>query len=193
MPERRDYDYNEEARNYDATRGGDARASAAADAIHALLPTGSHILDIGGGTGIVASFLVKLGHEVTVVDSSTEMVRMCEARGTVPAILADAKTLPMPSGTVDNAIMIWFLHIIDDPAPFIAEVARVLRPGGRFITTVDKLRSNNPNHDRARTDAPELVSRLCREAGMAERSPSSFVGLGQRDDPVYQLSVFDRL
>jgi hypothetical protein len=59
--------------------------------------------------------------------------------------------------------------------------------------TVDKLRSNNPNHDSARTDAPELVSELCREVGMAERSPSSFVGLGQRGDPVYQLSVFDRL
>jgi septum formation protein len=193
MSEHRDYDYNEEARNYDASRGGDARAIAAADAVHVLLPAGSPILDIGGGTGIVAGFLVKLGHEVTVVDSSPEMVRMCEARGTVSSVLADATKLPFPSGTVENAIMIWLLHIVDDPAPFITEVARVLKPGGRFITTVDKLQSNNPNHTRARTDAPELVSRLCREAGLSAGLTSSFIGHGQSDDPVYQLSVFDRL
>ncbi|MFF5084431.1 class I SAM-dependent methyltransferase [Actinoplanes sp. NPDC000266] len=193
MNQRRDHDYNEEARTYDSTRGGDARAIAAADALHALLPAGAPVLDIGGGTGIVAGFLIKLGHPTTVVDSSPEMIRMCESRGTVPTVLSDATTLPFETGSVDNAIMIWLLHIIDDPAPFITEVARVLKPGGRFITTVDKLNSNNPDHDRARTDAPELIARLCREAGLAEGPRSSFVGHGQRNDPLYQLAVFDRL
>ncbi|MFF5298066.1 class I SAM-dependent methyltransferase [Streptomyces sp. NPDC013161] len=193
MPEHRDYDYNEEARNYDATRGGDARATAAANAVHELLSAGSPILDIGGGTGIVANFLLKLGHEVTVVDSSAEMIRMCEARGTVPAVHADATSLPFPSSSIDNVIMIWLLHIVEDPAPFIAEMARVLKPGGRFVTTVDKLQSSKPGHTRARTDAPELISRLCQEAGLAEQAPSSFVGHGQKDEPLYQLAVFDRI
>jgi ubiquinone/menaquinone biosynthesis C-methylase UbiE len=33
---------------------------------------------------------------------------------------------------------IWLLHLVGDPAPILGEVARVLRAGGRFVTTVDK-------------------------------------------------------
>jgi ubiquinone/menaquinone biosynthesis C-methylase UbiE len=189
----RGHDYDEESHTYDATRGGDARAIAAADALHELLPTGASVLDIGGGTGIVANFLIERGHPTTVVDSSPGMIRVCEARGTVPAVLADAATLPFDAATVDNATMIWLLHLVDDPAPLIAEVARVLRPGGRFITTVDKLNSNHPGHDRTRTDAPELISHLCRAAGFTEGPRSRFIGHGQADDPVYRLAAFDRL
>lgn len=193
MAQHRDHDYDEEARNYDATRGGDERAIAAAEALHELLPPGASVLDIGGGTGIVAHFLSALGHEATVADPSQEMIRMCSARGTIPTVLADGTDLPFESGTIDNAIMIWLLHIVDDATPFIKEVSRVLRPGGRFITTVDKLRSNKPEHDRVRTDAPELIVRLGQENGLREIARSTFVGRGQKNDPVYQLAVFERV
>ena len=48
-------DYDREAAHYDATRGGDARADAAADAIQTLLPAAgtARIADVGCGTGIV--------------------------------------------------------------------------------------------------------------------------------------------
>jgi len=56
-------DYDREAAHYDATRGGDARADAAADAIQTLLPAGGtvRIADVGCGTGIVTVRLLRPG------------------------------------------------------------------------------------------------------------------------------------
>ena len=56
-------DYDREAAHYDATRGGDARADAAADAIQTLLSAGGtvRIADVGCGTGIVTVRLLRPG------------------------------------------------------------------------------------------------------------------------------------
>jgi 2-polyprenyl-3-methyl-5-hydroxy-6-metoxy-1,4-benzoquinol methylase len=61
-------DYDREAAHYDATRGGDARAGAAADAIETLLAAAheaiTRIADAGCGTGIVTVRLVRPGRSV---------------------------------------------------------------------------------------------------------------------------------
>ena len=61
-------DYDREAARYDATRGGDARADAAAGAIETLLPAPARgvarIADVGCGTGIVTVRLLRPGRLV---------------------------------------------------------------------------------------------------------------------------------
>ncbi|MGO4755981.1 SAM-dependent methyltransferase, partial [Streptomyces sp. 2MCAF27] len=53
-------DYDGEARSYDASRGGEPRAQAAADALEQLLPQGTcTLLDIACGTGIVTRRLLR--------------------------------------------------------------------------------------------------------------------------------------
>ena len=62
-------DYDAEAATYDETRGGTARAQAAASAVAALLAPG-RVLDVGGGTGLVSLGLARRGVDVVVLDRS---------------------------------------------------------------------------------------------------------------------------
>jgi len=68
-------DYNVEAANYDATRGGTARAEAAAAAVAKLVPLPGLLLDVGGGTGLIGERLRLRGHRVAVADLSEGMLR----------------------------------------------------------------------------------------------------------------------
>ena len=77
-------DYDREAARYDATRGGDARAQAAADAIETLL-TGmgaarARIVDVGCGTGIVTVRLARPGRSVAGVERSGGMAAVAATR-----------------------------------------------------------------------------------------------------------------
>ncbi|NED21562.1 class I SAM-dependent methyltransferase, partial [Streptomyces sp. SID9913] len=75
-------DYDEEAERYDASRGGEPRAGAAADAVLALLPdTTRDLLDVACGTGIVTRrFAARPGLRVTGVDLAPAMTRRAAAR-----------------------------------------------------------------------------------------------------------------
>lgn len=132
-------DYDGEARSYDASRGGEPRAQAAADALGQLLPQGPcTLLDIACGTGIVTRRLLRPERTVLGVDRSPGMLGLAAQR--VPGGMAcgDATQLPVASDSVDAVVMVWLLHLLSDPAAVLAEAARVLRPGGVLITTVDK-------------------------------------------------------
>src|ERR1700722_6755403 len=107
-------DYDREAAHYDATRGGDARAGAAADAVEALLIQAPvrgagpvRIADLACGTGIVTVRLAGPGRRVVGVD------RSAGGAGGVPGRLpgrigqGDATRLPLASGSVDVVTMVW--------------------------------------------------------------------------------------
>lgn len=132
-------DYDGEARGYDDSRGGEARARAAADAVERLLPQGPRtVLDIACGTGIVTRRLLRPGRTVLGVDRSPGMLALAARRVPGGVVCGDATRLPLAPGSVDAVVIVWLLHLLDAPAAVLAEAARVLRPGGVLITTVDK-------------------------------------------------------
>lgn len=132
-------DYDAEARHYDASRGGEPRARAAADAVERLLPQGPcAVLDIACGTGIVTERLPRPGRTVVGVDRSPGMLGLAARRVPGGVVRGDATRLPFASDAVDAVVIVWLLHLLPDPVPVLAEAARVLRPGGVLITTVDK-------------------------------------------------------
>ncbi|MDY0816634.1 class I SAM-dependent methyltransferase [Kitasatospora purpeofusca] len=132
-------DYDGEALAYDTTRGGEPRAQAAADALEQLLPQGrATVLDIACGTGIVTRRLLRPGRTVLGVDRSPGMLVPAGRRIPGGAVCGDATRLPFASGSVDAVVMVWLLHLLPDPDAVLAEALRVLRPGGRLVTTVDK-------------------------------------------------------
>ncbi|MGW3038131.1 class I SAM-dependent methyltransferase [Streptomyces sp. NPDC001178] len=132
-------DYDDEARNYDASRGGEPRALAAADAVELLLPQGPcSILDIACGTGIVTRRLLRSERVVVGVDRSPGMLGLAGRRVPGGVVRGDAMRLPFASDGVDVVVIVWLLHLLPDPGSVLAEAARVLRPGGVLITTVDK-------------------------------------------------------
>lgn len=116
------------------------RADAAARAIAALLPRpGGVLLDLAGGTGAVSHRLADR-HRVMVVDRTGAVLRRAAVRLPGRQVRADAARLPVRDGAADAVACVWLLHLLppDTVAAVIGEIARVLRPGGRFVTTVDK-------------------------------------------------------
>lgn len=59
---------------------GQAQRSSVWEELRSLFPRGSHVLEIGCGTGVDACFLAELGVSVTACDRSRQMVRMAEMR-----------------------------------------------------------------------------------------------------------------
>jgi ubiquinone/menaquinone biosynthesis C-methylase UbiE len=183
-------DYDREAACYDATRGGDARADAAADAIERLLPrAATSIADVACGTGIVTVRLVRPGRSVIGVDRSAGMAGVAAGRLPGRIALGDVTRLPLADGSVDAVTMVWLLHLLDGTgsAAAVAEAARVLRPGGTLITTVNK----NGTARAGQTDDLERVVEIGGRFGLGLAGRTTFVGFGQgqspRLDPVYQL------
>jgi ArsR family transcriptional regulator len=95
-------------------------------------------LDLGCGTGELIAELRSRARLVIGVDSSTSMLqearrRFVKANGAVDLRLGELEHLPVGNGEVDLAVISMTMHHLESPAAAIAEVARVLRPGGEFV------------------------------------------------------------
>jgi SAM-dependent methyltransferase len=140
------------ADQYDESRGGVARGERMATDIAPWLVRGQ-VLEVGVGTGIVAAAL--RAHQVPVigVDLSAAMLHRAYSRLGSVVIRADARSLPVASGSVDNVLFVNALHVIGGVSGAVAEAARVLRPGGRLLA-VHGLPRREPSDDVARTLDP---------------------------------------
>ena len=99
-------------------------------AIDALgLPTGSLVLDLASGTGDFCRLSQRAGHHCIGVDFSGGM--LAAARTTAPLVQADILRLPVHDRAADGATCGFALRNLVDLATFFAELARVVRPGGR--------------------------------------------------------------
>ena len=97
-----------------------------------------HLLDIGTGTGRMATILGQSATRVTALDRSPEMLRIARTNlsgGTVPCELTqgDFSALPLANDSVDSIVMHQVLHYAAAPGSVIAEAARVLRPSGHLL------------------------------------------------------------
>jgi len=103
------------------------------------------ILDVGSGAGQIASHLLKYADEntkVTCTDLSHPMLRRARTRlkSAIPEfVAADLAQLPFADGSFDCVTCGYVLEHLPDPQPGLAEMARVLKPGGRLLllTTED--------------------------------------------------------
>ena len=96
------------------------------------------ILEIGCGTGGFAERLAAEHPDATLVatDQSERFVELTSARG-VEAQVADATDLPFPDASYDLVVALWMLYHVPDLDRALAEVRRVLRPGGRFLAVTN--------------------------------------------------------
>jgi SAM-dependent methyltransferase len=70
---------------------------------------------------------------VVGVDLSPAMAARAVERIGPRVAVADARRLPVGGGRFDQAYSVWVLHLVGDVPGVLAEVARVLRPGGRYV------------------------------------------------------------
>lgn len=102
---------------------------------------GMTVVDLGAGTGyatIPAARAVGPDGTVIAVDGCRELLEILARKATaahlpVRTVHADAAELPLPDAGADLALCTYVLHELADPAPALAELHRVLRPGGRLI------------------------------------------------------------
>jgi demethylmenaquinone methyltransferase/2-methoxy-6-polyprenyl-1,4-benzoquinol methylase len=90
------------------------------------------VLDVATGTGLVAEALLERGFRVTGLDQSPGMLAHARRRfgGRLELVEASADELPFPDASFDHLTFTYLLRYVDDPGATLAELARVVRPGG---------------------------------------------------------------
>jgi demethylmenaquinone methyltransferase/2-methoxy-6-polyprenyl-1,4-benzoquinol methylase len=101
------------------------------------------VLDVATGTGLVAQQLVeRYGCEVVGLDQSPQMLAGAQARlaaderlaERVSLVRGEAERLPFGDREFDHLTFTYLLRYVDDPGATLAELARVVRPGGRIAS-----------------------------------------------------------
>ena len=119
---------------YDFAEGPNAR-DVAFQAIADCAPR--RVLEVGGGEGELAERIVRdLGAELTFVDQSERMVEIARGRG-LDAQVGDVQDRPFEDATFDCAVAAWMLYHVPDLDRAIAELARILVPGGRLVAVTN--------------------------------------------------------
>jgi S-adenosylmethionine-dependent methyltransferase len=121
-----------------------ARTAAVWAALDPVVGVGTplRVLDVGGGSGMFAVPLARLGHDVTVVDPSADALatlrRRADTAGAgarVHGIQGDGdllhEALSDDDGGYDLALCHYVLEVVDDPAVTLREISRAVRPGGQ--------------------------------------------------------------
>jgi ubiquinone/menaquinone biosynthesis C-methylase UbiE len=163
------------------------------------LQPGQRVLDVGSGTGRLAFAVadrVAPGGSVDGVDAGSEMVARAKKnnrrrRLPVTFTVARAQQLPFPDASFDAVTSTLVLHHVapDDREAAVAEIRRVLRPGGQVLiaefdgvgggglTPLARLHTRHPEHAGALDAAVGLLT----AAGFTEltRGPTTMSGVGQ--------------
>jgi SAM-dependent methyltransferase len=148
----------------------------------------ARVLEVGPGPGeLSARIQEELGADVVAVDISPRMVELARERG-VEALVGDVQELPFPDGTFDCAVAAWMLYHVPDVERGIAELARVLRPGGRLVAV-----TNGSDHwDGLRELVTDMRGGLCFTAENAEELLGRSFGRVERHDATGWIVFPDR-
>ena len=101
------------------------------------VPAGAAVLDVACGTGNLAIPLAKLGCVVAGVDIASNLIAQARERAAIEDVTAifeegDAEALPYPDATFDVVVSMFGAMFAPRPELVAAELARVLKPGGRL-------------------------------------------------------------
>jgi SAM-dependent methyltransferase len=99
------------------------------------------VLEVGGGQGELAEWMqAELGASVTFVDQSERMVELARARGISDARVGDVQALPFEDERFDTVVAAWMLYHVKDIDRGLAEIARVLKPGGKLVAVTNSVK-----------------------------------------------------
>ncbi len=97
------------------------------------LPATGWLLDAAGGTGRVAGQLIRLVDGVVVCDLSHRMLHQTKKKGNLVSVRSHIESLPFRDASFSRIVMVDAFHHLCDQRQAIAELIRVLQPGGRMV------------------------------------------------------------
>lgn len=116
---------------------GDDPREFAFEAVAAARP--QRVLEVGGGEGELAERIRnELGVEVVGIDQSEAMVAVQRSKG-IDARIGDVQNLPFVDAEFDVALAAWMLYHVPGLDRALAELARVLRPGGVLVAVTNSV------------------------------------------------------
>lgn len=148
------------------------------EALLSLLPSEWVVADLGCGTGGSAAAIAPFVRRVIGVDQSTAMLKAAKKRtsalGNVELRQGSLEALPLEDASVDGALLLLALSYVSDPGRALAELVRVLRPGGHAVV-VDLLRHDREEFRRQMGQqnlgfTPDALSQLLGQAGLGTTS-----------------------
>lgn len=133
-------------------------------------------VDVGAGTGFVTQALLERGVRVIAVDQSPTMLdalrRKFPRPDRVDCRVGEAEKLPIADASVDYCFANMVLHHVEAPRVAIAEMARILKPGGKAVVTDmeahEFARLAEEHHDRWLGFEKEDIRTWFHEAGLAD-------------------------
>ncbi|MDE3078084.1 MAG: class I SAM-dependent methyltransferase, partial [Chloroflexota bacterium] len=143
--------FSSSARQWDKMRDELFGERFLAAALAALAPRDSVVGDLGCGTGQVSATVAPFVSCVVAVDDSPAMLEAARERlqafHNVDLRRGELGALPIDDATLDVATLMLVLHHLPDPPLAIRDIARTLKPGGRFIL-VDMLPHDRESYRR---------------------------------------------
>lgn len=124
--------YSERARAYDALWSPVIRPLGERLLDRLPLAAAHDVIDVGCGSGALLPHIQRRAPDATVVgvDRSEGMLELARQKHAGPLLLMDAQRLDLPDSSFDVAVLAYVLFHMPDPERCLAEVRRVLRPGG---------------------------------------------------------------
>jgi ArsR family transcriptional regulator len=158
--------------------------------------------DLGCGTGETSAALAPFVQHVIAVDASAAMLQAARKRlqafDNIELRRGELEGLPIDDARIDAATLMLVLHYVSEPARALAEVSRVLKPGGRLIL-VDMLPHDRDSYRQQMGHvwlgfAEDQIIRLMEEAGFGKtrivplapdaraKGPGLFVATGEKGE-----------
>ncbi len=97
------------------------------------LPAAGSLLDAGGGTGRVSAQLRPFVDRLVISDESAKMLAQAQAKNVCCPVVSAVETLPFPDASFDRVMVVDALHHFADQREALADLVRVLKPGGRLV------------------------------------------------------------
>jgi SAM-dependent methyltransferase len=125
------------AGEYERTAGELEPAARHVVALAAVAP-GERVLDLACGTGNAALLAAAAGARVTGLDAAPRLIDVARARADAAGVdaefvVGDALSLPFADGSFDAVVSVFGVIFVPDPGAAVAEIVRVLAPGGRAL------------------------------------------------------------
>lgn len=103
----------------------------------AAIPSDATVVDIGTGTGANLRLLQQMGFsQVVGIDPSADAAHWCAEKGLGDVHTGDIRALPLADASVDLLLATDVIEHVDEDKQAVAEILRVLRPGGTALITV---------------------------------------------------------